>query len=287
MYNIFNFVFRRRQIKSQRKSLVNRRWDEKKRKISIKFIIFGAVILLIVIIGALFFLQNKYLIIKNISVHRLDSNNDNNYLILEQEIKDKISRECNNRFLYFFRTNTLLTFNRDKTIKKILNDGRIQGITIELRWPNQLIVNFIEKKPIARLTMMGDKDYFLDYLGQIIEPADDVLPLLSLPVVYDKTNLKWQSAPIKEAVNLATSLFQRSVQLNNLIFNHLEFNTDSGILTIKAQTNQGWFIYFLADASIKEQIQRLKLVLEQQLANDKIENIQYIDLRFGDKIYYQ
>ena len=54
---------------------------------------------------------------------------------------------------------------------------------------------------------------------------------------------------------------------------------------VAAVTNEGWSMTFDINSSIKDSIDNLKLVLNQKIKDRK--GLHYIDLRFGNKVFYQ
>jgi hypothetical protein len=54
---------------------------------------------------------------------------------------------------------------------------------------------------------------------------------------------------------------------------------------VAAVTSEGWSMTFDINSDIVESINNLKLVLSQKIKDRK--KLHYIDLRFGNKIFYQ
>lgn len=55
--------------------------------------------------------------------------------------------------------------------------------------------------------------------------------------------------------------------------------------SLRAYTHDGWYILFDDETSIEKALQNLALVFEKQVANPK--NLEYADIRFGEKIFYK
>lgn len=55
--------------------------------------------------------------------------------------------------------------------------------------------------------------------------------------------------------------------------------------SLRAYTDEGWYILFDTTTNIEKALQDLKLVLEQQVA--RRENLEYADIRFEGKIFYK
>ena len=120
---------------------------------------------------------------------------ENNKIIKEEEIKEKLS------FLY--KTNFL--FLRTKNIEKKLKEIQfIESYQIKKIYPNNLRIKIIEKKPIAIIQRMKQKKYFTDR-GDLID-FRDIKKFKDLPIVFgdEKSfstfylNLKNINFPIEE-----------------------------------------------------------------------------------------
>ena len=120
---------------------------------------------------------------------------ENNKIIKEEEIKEKLS------FLY----DTNFFFLRTKNIEKKLKEIQfIESYQIKKIYPNNLKIRIIEKKPIAIIKKMKQKKYFTER-GDLID-FRDIKKFKDLPIVFgdEKSfstfylNLKYINFPIEE-----------------------------------------------------------------------------------------
>ena len=56
---------------------------------------------------------------------------------------------------------------------------------------------------------------------------------------------------------------------------------------MQVKTNAGWHIYLKMNDDIKAQLENLDLTLKNSIAPDEQSKLEYIDLRFGEKVYYK
>ncbi|MGC9048834.1 MAG: cell division protein FtsQ/DivIB, partial [Patescibacteria group bacterium] len=241
-------------------------------------------------VGLLFW-QNKYLVIKQIIIQRNNkqNNQDMDYLISEQEIYNLIKETMKEKFLFVFHRNTLLSLTKSKIKNKLLNDSRLKMIKLEKKWPAQLIVTFTENQPAAIISIRGDKDYYLSSTGQLIYPHSNILRHLDDPIIFDKTTLTWQNSLLAKTLKIALNLIQKEKPISDgIIFKTIEINTDQGIIGLKAISNEGWQAYFAPTEDINQQITNLEFILKNQLSDpEKRKDLEYIDLRFGNRVYYK
>jgi hypothetical protein len=57
--------------------------------------------------------------------------------------------------------------------------------------------------------------------------------------------------------------------------------------TLEIGTSEGWKIYFEPKGDIESQIMNLDLLLKEKISSKDRKNLDYIDLRYGNKIFYK
>ena len=55
----------------------------------------------------------------------------------------------------------------------------------------------------------------------------------------------------------------------------------------KLKMGGDWYIYFDAAQPLESQLRNLELILANSIHPDRRKNLEYIDLRFGEKVYYK
>lgn len=91
----------------------------------------------------------------------------------------------------------------------------------------------------------------------------------------------------KSNININKSLNNTNKQNNNGNTNTaLDCDLVEAVQDIGVLTTEGWKAYFTINDDIATQLQRLKIYLQRKATNrSERENIDYIDLRFGEKLY--
>jgi hypothetical protein len=78
---------------------------------------------------------------------------------------------------------------------------------------------------------------------------------------------------LKSGLNLET---EDTFETPNLISND-----------IRVKTKEGWEIYFNEDISLDKEMEMLKAVLANEINSDQRSNLEYIDLRIDNKVFYK
>ncbi len=84
-----------------------------------------------------------------------------------------------------------------------------------------------------------------------------------------------------ELVNLENDL------LNQLGLKVFDFIIETDVLKdLRVNTNEGWHVLFDRSRDLKNQLEALKLVLEEKIKEER-KNLEYIDLRIENRVYYK
>jgi cell division septal protein FtsQ len=232
-------------------------------------------------------LQSKYLTIKKITIQF--ESDKNFYQISENQILKEVEELLKGKTLLIFPKNTLFTLPKKEIKNKLLQIKEIKIVKIEKKWPNQLIINLFENEPLAIISILGDKNYFLGSNLELILDQFNILRRLNLalPIIYDKTKIPLEREKLIEIYKKAYYLAKEKFK-DDIFFKEIEINTDSGVIEFKALSNENWIAYFVPLENFNQQIENLKLVLKNYFKEkEKRKDLKYIDLRFENRIYYK
>ena len=242
------------------------------------------VILIILVLGTItyFLFFSKFCQIKNIKIIKLNDNN----LISEQELKD-IATPLINKKTFIFSQNNITLF-KSKYLSEIMSkDSRIESFKIDKKWPNNLIIEMEESEPVALLVSLGNnKNCYLNPRGQIIYASTQDFVKTDLPLFYDQTLVNLDNPSYVEVLKNALDLIKSDVLSQNEIKADLvKISEKAGIFELEITTCQEWKILINSEADFSKQIANLGLILKEKIRDRK--NLEQIDLRFGEKIFYK
>lgn len=259
-------------IKKYRKSY---RIKKRKSIFSSRFFWFG--ILILILIGGLFYLA-IFSSIFQIREIKISGNQKVSSEILENLIREKISQ----RVLFFSSQSIFLThFNKiNKTILEKF--PQIAKVNLKRKFFDKLIVEIKERKLVA-IFSHNENLFSLDREGvifeQIEEPESKLLKVKNLTL---KKNPKLGEKVIKEEI-LGQILEINSKLNENLKIEPVEISIVSEE-RINVKTSEGWEIYFNLKGDLNWQLTKLSLILKERVPPEKRKNLEYIDLRF-EKVY--
>ncbi len=199
---------------------------------------------------------------------------------LAQKIEEIIEKEKQEKFLFFIPKNIFLL-----DLKKIKNEisekiPSVEEIILERDFPHLVKAAIVEKTPLALWCAKNKTCFYLDEKGVIFEEAGES-EKEEMPIIKSEKNLKLGEKAVSKE------------ELKSLLNIYNELNSEIKIKEIFISSRKiavrvfpSWEIYFDWD-NVERQLLNLKAVLEQKIPEKLRKNLQYIDLRFGNKVYYK
>lgn len=263
-----------------------------------------AILLGLLILGLIYFLFYS-------SVFRITSVEVNGAKTIKSEDITSIAEAQlkENRFLIFPEDN-YFTFDKVLLAKRIRQQFVLEKLDISKSFPHGINIELEEKTSVATW-VTNNKYYFLDAKGiavkespynffdaggkSVVKKGEAEISLASnprdisegLPLVYDENNreVKLGETVVDESIivltlNLSGYLPKEGIEVQSFTVSE-EKNR-----TLKVKTEEGWQIYFNYIADLNTQLNNLKTVLAEKIGSAR-KNLQYIDLRFGNRVYFK
>lgn len=194
-------------------------------------------------------------------------------------------KQTDQNVFWFLSQSHLFIFNKKDYISKINNEYVLNGIKIKKKIPGTLEIKITEKEPVA-VWFETDNYYLIDKEGWIITvlagPQTDLITVVNNgPSKVNEKRLMNQERIISSVLEAQEAFIGP--------FSYLQasqFTTTHEQDTLAISLKQGVVIYFATNEPMAGQFDRLDVLLKSDL-KDKLSKINYIDLRFGDKVYYK
>jgi hypothetical protein len=182
----------------------------------------------------------------------------------------------------------LLFFNSKKIIESFQENYRFHEIAIKKKWLNSLNLE-IKEKILAAAWLENEKYYYLDSEGYVLAEADPLeIDGRKYPVIKNESNSRISEGKIgleNSFIPYAAELLKKTLEkMPELDVSLLSVNGEIDSLNLLPAN--GPKIIFNTKDSIDKQLERLLIIKEEKMKDDFAAK-KYIDLRFGDKIYYQ
>jgi cell division septal protein FtsQ len=162
----------------------------------------------------------------------------------------------------------------------------LDKLKISKNWPHRLNISF-EEKNYALAWGENNNYYLINYQGDII--SQGAIPP-NLLIIYNRgaakageRRIEIEEKYLSFADNLNKAFAEKIKGLNDR-----QFFLDDEINTVKIQITNGPVLKFNTEDSIDKQLVKLETIRKQELSDGRLFNSQkYLDLRYGDRIFYQ
>lgn len=264
---------------------------ENKGKTIFIFCLIGLFIIALAITYLVFF--SNFFKIKDIEVSGSNSRNDVVKSIVEEQVNGNSG---------LFSQKNIIIFNKARLLNN-LSEFNFSSISVNKNiWKRHLILKINEREE-ALLYLEAEKYYFLDNAANVIKSNDACTASTTenclkiddnfrkenfLPIIENHSDMARISEDQKYA-KIDEEYLNFSFKLYNDLNDSSEFgfkkiNLDGEYNTIKVQLNNNLELYFSLKNDYNEQISKF-FTLSRERASD-LSGKKYIDLRYGDKIFY-
>ncbi len=254
------------------------------------------VFIIIIIFGVYFLNSAEQLQIKDVIV-------SGNEYINQSEIKSVILEQADKKRWLFLSQKNILFFSKNSAKKELTKKYYFEELKIKKKYFNTIEVS-VKEKISSIIWISGEDKYYLDLSGVAFRKVTNtdlvinagegdtalIRPEVSLnkyPVIYDLSNNPVTIGQPVISQNQAGFIVGISEELkNNSDFDISHYNI-SGPKSdeVTLVTNEGWEALFKISDSPENQSDLLLSVLYQKIKDRR--NLKYIDLRFGDKVFWQ
>ena len=262
--------------------------QRKRKKIKINYLtwkikLIALAIILLLCAAAWFLLFSNYFNIKNINIDANESDK-----APKSGITDLIwSQTANKRFLLGAQNNIFL-FNISQLSKKLNEQYNLDELKIEKKLPNTFNI-ILREKNYSAVWQEADKYYYIDNSGNVISEANPLeIKRESYPLIQGRGEAKVAGKKIEsqnENIDYIIKLFY-DIKNTEKLFTVESFIVDDDVNTVKMAISQGPKIYFNTEEDTAKQINKLYVLIKEKLKDDFLKK-EYIDLRYGDRVYYR
>ncbi len=216
-----------------------------------------------------------------------------------QEIEPRIEKELKaGPFSLFSSRSIFLVGARplERHIKHIF--PRVGEVVVKRKLPSVLSLEIKERDSFVELCLLSGECYKADEQGVVFEKSADVKEEtegevqvfqvkreeLMVIVVKGFTKPDLGSEAIPPLYLAGASEIENKIK-NSMQMEPRELSLEGEQLIV--DVGKGFKIYFDLDKNVEEQLFNLELVLREKLSDQNLEELEYIDLRFGNRVYYK
>lgn len=262
---------------------------KKKQKILFKKIFFLVFLIILILIGLSFLSKWQRLNINNIQI-------SGNKVIETKMIEDLVKEKITGNYLWIFPKTNFLFYPKREIKTELANKfKRLKDISLNIQNLQTLNVSLDERTALytycglapAELDDKNQKCYFMDENGYIFDEA----PYFSGEVYlkfYGIADSYFFQPNFTKLISFKETL--EKIGIKPVVF-FVEDTGDIKVFLSSATSQLGPFINLKANANFDEIVGNLQSVLTteplQTEFKTKYSSLLYIDLRFGNKVYYK
>ncbi len=199
---------------------------------------------------------------------------------MEEQVRQYLNER---RFLFFHRTNRFLF--SEKGLKEHLSQTfAFDELTV--RFKKQLLTLTVKERTSDIIWQTNGEGYLADLTGIITKKIEGVSTDQKLPLFVDRNNA---AVAIGETILSAAQIenilsFHKLLAEQSIVQKETQFDLKTG-KWIGILTQTGYTILFDPDSDLTAQAEALRVILRDTIKDTS--NLQYIDLRFKDRVYYK
>jgi cell division septal protein FtsQ len=212
-----------------------------------------------------------------------------NVLLLENKLNSILAE----KYFNLVPRNNLLLLRENQLNNLFTREfGLVKKIKITKKFPDKIIITAEERNPIIILEnsqgrfILDDEsntypDNFFDTSGFDAE---------TLPILKEENSERAFSFDNNSGRDYLDFIFGVKDKLENLLDIRLKKTIIAPqIISGDAffETEEGWRIYFNKNVALDKEIAMLRIVLEEKIGQDKLKDLEYIDLRIDNKVFYK
>lgn len=210
-----------------------------------------------------------------------------------QDIINIATADIEGKYINIFLKNNIILVNKnDIEIDLRDNFKRIESVEMGRKFPDKLLIKIKERESIL-VFCSGNQCFVIDKNGQAYAQADfeaNELGERDLNVLRDSS----QKAISMENFYMDAGLAQFAADIKNNLKQELDIDVEQEIQTpmfisgdLRFNTVKGYAIYASYDIGAPKSIEMLKTALNNAIDNNKQADLEYIDLRLDNKVYYK
>lgn len=256
-----------------------------KSKFSSKWVLrLVAVFFLATVVFALFF--SNFLGITTIRISGLDK-------IEEKLIRNTIEEKLKGKYFGMVDRHNLILLQKAE-IKKALGDNfnRVEDAQIKKIFPDGLEVRIKERK-LTMLLCNHSECFILNEKGEAYGAdnfSSEELERENLVTLNDLSDAQISagSNPLEDGFQEFILKLETKVAEDLEIVLKKQYETPSRMSgDLKVETGDGWKIYFSENVGMEKEMLMLRIVLEHKIEKERQKDLEYIDLRIANKVFYK
>jgi len=236
-------------------------------------------VIIVLLCAIYFFLFSGYYSINEIHITGLER-------LSTDSMKNEVWHKLRDKTFIFNPSTNLLFLKEDKLYKHLDENYSFDSIIITKEYPKKISID-LKERTSAFIWCEENRYYYTDSKGFIINEIGPLEIDKNFPLIVNES----KKCAIDNKIQLEEEYVAYVFDLFDRLRNNKEieidrFLIDQDIDTVKMILTKGPKIYFNIQKDVDEQIKKVLIIKNEKLKNNFYTK-EYIDLRYGEKIYYR
>ncbi len=255
-----------------------KRKKNKVKKIKLYIILFFTVVFLGVFV---YLTQLKQIQISDIKIF-------GNVFVYKREIENKANSVLNKKIFGFIPKRNFYFFSAEELEKEIKKNPAIISVKIRTEFPNSLFIEIEEQeKEMIYCTSVEHVDcLYINKTGFIYARVNDfIIPEQEVILYNEQGSQKITDVVMNENVYKELSLFIKNLTRQEIRVGEVYLKKDGVVELVTREKSR--IITSIYDDYQKDFSNFLALFDKEVIKKNELNNFEYFDLRFGNKVYYK
>ena len=221
------------------------------------------------------------------SFFRIEKINVQSDTIAPEAVIEKAEEQMSGHLFFVLSKKNIWFFSTARLAAEISKNYFLDELIIKKYYPNQIDV-YLKEKAAAAYWLRADQCYKVDKVGAVIGFCEDAAAANIIQIRDLRPALTFKIGDLittADELKYITTLEQGFTKTLGIQIKSYEFLATADELKIYLQ--QGPEIFLNMQKSAVEIISKLTILFDKEIPKNKLGSIGYIDMRFGEKIYYQ
>lgn len=204
----------------------------------------------------------------------------------ETAISERIWNQASKGTFWPSRRYNIFLFDREEAAAELIDSFNFSKVDIDKKLFHTISIS-IEERPYAFIWQEAGKSYYSDSQGYLIKD-NEVKPedLLLFPLIVNQSG---RELAANDYLDIDPDYLVFIFSLKTEVEKNGELSIESFIIdqefkTVKVKFRDGLLAYFNTKEEALKQLEKL-LIVKKEKIKDNLSVVNYLDLRYGDKVY--
>lgn len=253
----------------------------KKQKVKKVKIYFVAFICIFILAGTIAILNIPAIQINQVKI-------TGNVFVDTSEIEEKTNTLLNTKIIGLIPKRNIFIFSKRELEQELKQNPAIVSVKIRKDFFQTLSIDIVEqeKEMLYCVSIEKTECYYVNKIGFVYAKVEDIIiPEQEIIIYVENKNKKLKDTLIEEKVYIDIVLFVKNLAREQIKVREVYIKPDGVVEFVSADTTK--FITSIFDEFSKDFANLIALFEQQVLTKEQLVEVEYIDLRFGNKVFYK